>query len=168
MKIIDEKGRLFGKLNLLDLLALLVLAAAVVFFGLRLIRGRDSGTSSVERVHLKYTVLLEAIDERSVPELQKAVGEQILSNGEYVDRMILTDCVIEPCRLYSKGEDGLLTETVDKDHVNAVCTVEGTVEWAKHAAQVGTQEVRAGKDNILKTKTIEFSGKVLTMEVDGQ
>ena len=36
MKVIDEKGRLFGKLNVIDLLALLLAAAVAVFLVMKL------------------------------------------------------------------------------------------------------------------------------------
>ncbi|MBQ7523090.1 MAG: DUF4330 domain-containing protein [Oscillospiraceae bacterium] len=165
MKFIDEKGRLFGKINLLDLLALLLVLAAVVFFGLRLVRGHDSGSRSVEPKHLTYTVLVEAVDPRSLPDVEKAIGEPLLSSGSLINNLVFTGYETEPCRVYATDEAGRIFVTEDDTRVNLVCTVEGTVEWAKHAPQIGSQEARVGKEHILKTETIEFTGTVLTMEV---
>ena len=165
MKLIDEKGRLFGKINLLDLIALLLVLAAVVFFGLRLIRGRGTTAASAEPAQITYTVLVQAVDPRTLPYVDKAIGEPLLSSGSLINSLTFTGYTTEPCRIYYSDEAGQVHVTEDPDRVNLVCTVEGTVEWAKHAPQIGSQEARVGKDHILKTETIEFTGTILTMEV---
>ena len=50
MKIIDEKGRLFGKLNLIDLLVIILLIAAVAADLAVTIEGRGQFTGNVYKV----------------------------------------------------------------------------------------------------------------------
>ncbi len=47
MKVIDEKGRLFGKLNVIDLLALLLAAAVAVFLVMKLAKKATPATASL-------------------------------------------------------------------------------------------------------------------------
>ena len=44
--MIDEKGRLFGKLNIVDLLVILVVLVAVVVLGVKFL-GKDGGAASI-------------------------------------------------------------------------------------------------------------------------
>ena len=54
MKIVDEKGKLFGKINLIDLLVVIVLIAAVLFLAVRLTKGSD-GNPVNSSTKLTYT-----------------------------------------------------------------------------------------------------------------
>ena len=56
MKLMDEKGRLFGKLSIIDLLVLLIVIVAAVFLGTRLTSSSGGITSSDDPVTMVYTV----------------------------------------------------------------------------------------------------------------
>ena len=49
--MIDEKGRLFGKVNIVDLLIILIVLAAAAFLGYRFL-GPDSNVANTEPVRL--------------------------------------------------------------------------------------------------------------------
>lgn len=66
MKIIDEKGKLFGKMNILDLIVVLLIIAAVVFVALKLGGVGDSDTATIE-----YKIEILGIREETVNALKK-------------------------------------------------------------------------------------------------
>jgi hypothetical protein len=59
-RIIDDRGRLFGKISVIDILVLLVIVALAVLLGLR---GSDS-VASAETVQVKLTFVTQPSDSR--------------------------------------------------------------------------------------------------------
>ncbi len=51
--MIDEKGRLFGKVNIVDLLIILIIIAALVFVGMKFL-GPDSTTANTQPVIISF------------------------------------------------------------------------------------------------------------------
>ena len=59
MKIIDEKGRLFGKINLIDLLVIVLVIAIIAAVGWKLV-GKKAAASVSDNTHeMTFTVLFE-------------------------------------------------------------------------------------------------------------
>lgn len=57
MKVIDEKGRLFGLINLFDLLVILLIISFIL--GIYFVFVRDKGQGSGESIKVEYELLLE-------------------------------------------------------------------------------------------------------------
>ncbi|MGI5978033.1 MAG: DUF4330 family protein [Oscillospiraceae bacterium] len=51
--MVDQNGKLFGKINLIDLIILLVLAALIVTVALRVVKNREE-TSSIQTVRITF------------------------------------------------------------------------------------------------------------------
>jgi hypothetical protein len=67
-RILDERGRIFGKVNIVDVLVVLVIIAVVVFAVVRF-----TGTSSTS-VPLKVTYTVEAVREATATAIQDTVA----------------------------------------------------------------------------------------------
>lgn len=52
--MIDKNGKLFGKVNIIDLLIILVIVAAIAFVGKRFFAGNDNDYGTPERVRLTF------------------------------------------------------------------------------------------------------------------
>lgn len=81
MKAIDEKGRVFGKLNLIDLVVVLVLIALVVGVAWKLVGGKISNAVAANNaVTVQYEVLCTNVD--------RAVADYCMenSNGQLMSR----------------------------------------------------------------------------------
>ena len=72
MKIIDEKGRLFGKLNLIDLLVIILLIAAVAAVAWKLVGKKAAETVADTGRAITYTVTVEDAKRRSLPRRRSA------------------------------------------------------------------------------------------------
>ena len=62
MKLVDEKGKLFGKLNIVDLLVIIVIVAAAVLLAFKLLGGSGGVGAAVPQV--TYTVRVMEVDLR--------------------------------------------------------------------------------------------------------
>ena len=159
-----KDGKLFGKINIIDLLVLLIAAAAVVMVALK-VTGHLGGLQNEVTTNVVYTARVERVD-RDVYEAAAAFieaakaagkpGDQLMANGELLNGYItgVTAVPHEQITLHSydasisveSGEDTLdVTFTIEAYGVNNIKT------------NVGTQEVRVGKGHIVKTTHFEFA-----------
>ncbi len=166
MKVVDEKGKLFGKLNIIDLLVILLILAAVVVVGVKVLGGGAAGASATK---LTYTVRVTAqnadLVDRVAEYVNTATGskDQLMAGGNLLDAYVV-DYWTEPTR-YNRLTTGSV-EFCSEETAAAAGLVDICFVIEAHVAntvinEVGTQEVRIGKTHILKTTHMEFSGGVI-------
>ena len=162
MKIVDEKGKLFGKINLIDLLALIIIAAAVIFLAVRFLGG--AGNNAINgATKLTYTAQVQAIDQATYDEVMRQMEQaggkdQLMANGELLDPYV-TKVEAVPHVSYNTDAAGNTVrseENYDGGRWDLTFTVEANVADPV-TSKLGTQEVRVGKSHILKTTHFEFS-----------
>lgn len=176
MKILDEKGKLFGKINVIDLLVLVVIAAVLIGIGVMILGGGgllSSGESSdstetegVLPAKLTYTVRVTAQHEEMVEWLEQYVDPaqgkkaQLQHGGKLVQDAYVVDFWTEPCRynVLSNGEIEIIgaAEAYAAGLVD-LCFVVEAVVGDSVTNEVEGQEVRVGKSNIVKTQRFEFA-----------
>lgn len=161
MKIVDEKGKLFGKINLIDLLALIIIIAAVIFLAVRFLGGAGSGVID-GATKLTYTAQATGIDQATYDEVLRQMElaggkDQLMANGELVDGYV-TAVEAAPHVSYNTDAQGNTVrseENYDGGRLDLTFTVEVNVA-DPITNKVGTQEVRVAKTHILKTVHLEF------------
>lgn len=164
MKIIDEKGKLFGKLNIIDLLVVLLAIAVVAVFVVRHRGGEDSTEDAGTPMTLTYQTLIKGVDPRYYDSIRQYVDpaegkkDQLLSNGDLINGYVL-DCEATPHVEYINTDDGQVKRVQSKEdeRLDLLFTVEAEVSDML-SSTVGVQQVRVGNNHILKTAHFEFSG----------
>ncbi len=158
MKVIDEKGRLFGKVNIVDLLVLVLIVAAAAVLGMKFLGGRGAPGETAQK--LTYTVRVMGVTQETYENVcqyvdkQAGIKEQLQASGKLLPGYIV-DVTASPHLPIS-------TDTVGGDTLDLLFTVEATVtDLVKN--EVGTQEVRVGKSHILKGQHIEFEKGTVMM-----
>ena len=149
MKFIDEKGRLFGKLNLIDLLVVLVIIAGVAAVGMKFFGNDAVEAVTSQKVTLTYEVVCEDVPENVAKYCSENIGGQLLSSGKLLNAHII-DCK---------------TVAVSSEQTDLYFTVEAQTSFSGTVYAVGSQEVRVGKEHIVKTSDIECEGIISHMEV---
>ncbi len=162
MKIIDEKGRLFGKINLVDLLAIVIVAAALIFLAVRFLGG--SGNDVINgATKLTYTAQVQAVDQATYDEVMRQMElaggrDQLMADGKLVDGYV-TKVEATPHVSFNTDASGNMVrseENYDGGRWDLTFTVEANVA-DPITNKVGTQEVRVAKSHILKTVHFEFA-----------
>lgn len=170
MKIVDEKGKLFGKLNVIDFLAIVVLIAAVIFVAVRFLLPKE-GDSMGATTKLTYTVQVNGIDQPTYEEVMRHMAanegrDQLMANGEMVDAYV-TNVEATPHVNYATDAQGAVVRTVEDyadGRLDLTFTIEANVDNPT-VNKVGTQEVRVGKSHIVKTVHFEFTyGTIMTCD----
>lgn len=167
MKVFDEKGRLFGKLNIIDLLVIIFIIAAIAVVGVKFLGGGDSAGASTTR--LTYTVHVTARDadlvERVAEYVDTATGkrDQLMAGGNMVDAYIV-DYWTEPTRYIRVSSNDVTLcseeEAAAAGLVDIFFVIEANVSNTV-TNEVGTQEVRIGRTHIVKTQHMEFDHGVI-------
>ncbi len=163
MKVVDEKGKLFGKLNIIDLLVIVLIIAVVVVVGVK-VMGGESGEEA-PATKLTYTVRVTAqpakLAERVAEYVDTATSkkDQLMASGDMLDAYVV-DYWTEPTQ-YNKLSDGTVeiydsTAAEEAGLVDICFVIEANVTNAV-TNEVGTQEVRIGKTHIVKTVHLEFN-----------
>ncbi len=155
MKVLDEKGKLFGKINLIDLIVIVVLVLVVAAVGWKLAGSQITDAIANNNPTIRYEVVCPKIDPDACEFAVTQVGGQLMSNG---------DCVIEPYLETVLDADGNAKQVEDPASHNLRFTIEARVSEVANAYGLGSQELRVGKSHIVKTVELEFNGYITAME----
>lgn len=169
-KIIDEKGKLFGKVNIIDLVVLALILVVVVIVGMKLTgRGQTLPTESAG-TPVTYTVQVsrstETLFENVKAELAKGGDSAILmANGDKLTGCYVDSVTAVPHKEAVRKEDGTMVQVEEPGYVDITFTVKATIT-NRITQAVGTQEVRVGKSHIVKTVGFELvNGVIMTCEI---
>ena len=173
MKIV-KNGRLFGKLNIVDVLILLVVIAAVAFLAVRMVGGSGGETIAADepsaQANLRYTVLCEDMP------LMQAENAVTAVTAEDYELKLDDDSILKvsPNQIFNsnKFQDAQITsaeilpqdDSADGQRVTVRVVIEAAAKNTVGSFVVGTQEVRIGRDYTVKTVDIEMLGTVSAME----
>ena len=148
-----EKKRRF---NIIDICVLVLVVAVVGFLGYKVAKGIDNRMGA-DTITLKYQVMYEGVSNDLYDAAAQHVPSQIMASGVLYDSYVTA---VEKCDyfVYENGE-----WVKDPYHCNLVFTVEGNVASAAVlTTEVGSQEVRVGKEHVLKTQYLEFDEGIIT------
>lgn len=170
MKIMDEKGRLFGKLNIIDLLVILLVIAAAVLFFLRRAQPEPVETQFELVYQVRATRIEPAIYEqvKQFVDPQQGLRDQMFSsdsNNKLLNAFV-EDCTASPHVEYVTTSDGQIKRVEssgDDQRLDVVFTIRA---WATDpmSNQVGTQQIRVGTGHYVKTTHFEFSGTIIDVD----
>lgn len=157
-RLIDDKGRLFGKINVVDIIVLVIILALAVFVGLRL-SGYNGGTT--HKVSVNMTWIVQPGDPRMLEEFM-TLGPLKDKDGNDLGVVVQADVVeSDPLVVTGMGEDTEFSIKVSPDVIIVVST-EGTV--TKDGLKVGRFDANAGGILYLMGPGWEGPGRVLKVE----
>ena len=167
MKLVDEKGKLFGILNIIDLLVILLLIVAVALIGWKVLK--KDGASNANRTILTYTVEVKGVDQEVYEGIkayvpgESGIGDQLMANGSMVDAYVtsVTAAPHEGGLTMTDVNGKKLTFPTEDDPLDLTFTIQANVVNAV-TNEVGTQEVRIGKTHIVKTVHFELTNGIIT------
>ena len=160
MKIVNEKGKLFGIINVVDLvilLAVVVVVGAIIWqvFGNRV----TDAVSKQEEVTIVVSIAGSHPDLVEEVLRQDLVGEQIVSGNEYVN-VWLEDYVMQ-----IPTADGTIVDATDPTQKTIYIEIKSQVAAGTASPSIGSQELRAGRTYIVKTQTFECSGIIYYVQI---
>lgn len=169
MKLINEKGKLFGLINVVDLLALLAALAVVVGVCYKLFENKITevvtpkvGVTIVTQIKGAQPYLVEEL-ERNSP-----VGKKMVNGALFVEDAEIVDMQIEDYIQQLGTSDGRLVDFNDHQRKNIFFTIKGNVEKDSPIMRIGTQEVRVGRSFFVKTSELEINTTIASLTLEDE
>lgn len=175
VKVIDEKGRLWGKVNIIDLLVVLLVIAAAVFLIVRRLPGKETGETEESKQNVTYQVLVTRVDPVVYDTVKSSLDGaenqrlQMFSSdtNSFLDAFIV-NCEAKPHVEYvatSQGEIKRVESSGDDQRLDLVFTIEGeSTNPNTHA--VGLQQIRVGIGHTIKTTQFELYGSIISLSIE--
>ncbi len=151
--MIDKNGKVFGKINIIDLLALIALIAAVAVFGFAKLGGGKSGLSN-NADDIEIVFYTEQVSDFVVDNIN--IGDKVCDADKNIDFGVVTDVKKGPAASYNQTSDGQIVVTDKPDYSSAYITAVGKANMDEYGAKFeGTQytvghslTIRAGNAKI--------------------
>ena len=152
----EKQGKLFGKINIVDLIVIVVIIVVIIAVAFKLLGGNAVGGTKTK---LTYTVLVEGVTPAAYDSLLAYIpGDSLMASGEILPATV-TNVEVAPHSATAtlSTTTGFLQIPIQEDLLDLTFTIEAEVTNTV-TNELGTQEVRIGKTHILKTQHFEFSG----------
>ena len=165
--------KLFGKLNIVDLVIILVIIVAAVFFAVRYLNvGRSNADNSIE---FEYTVLIEAMPAALYEAAAAYLPAEMISTEHDIDGMVISSAA-EPCEVERiETNDNYNSNTVytiipgeNDRYVSVVFTCRARISSYSALNKFGEQELRIGRQHILKTRMFELVGTLTSLTITSE
>ena len=130
--MIDEKGRLFGKVNIVDLIIVIIVLAAAVFIGMRLF-GPESEIANTQNVRI--TMFCEETPDFVADQLE--AGSEAWDAENQVTLGTLVDWTLGDSKSAVTDETGKVVEISRSGYNSVRLTVEGEGVVSYHGVTIG-------------------------------
>lgn len=162
MKLVDDKGRLFGKLNLLDILGILLLVSLLFLSFLKITDNSIASITSAEE-NVKVELTLSIVMDKGYFDVLK-VGDRITEDKRALTGEV-TNIEFRDVYATSTDIDGKAVDSIDPTKQEAVVTIE--TELLKRGAlyKLGKQEARQGLMLFLESDLYKYSTKIVDFKV---
>lgn len=159
MNIIDDKGRLFGKINIIDLLVVLLVIAVAGRFAV----SRSRKPASVETKTIRAEFLVKDVREATSGRIK--VGDTVREVKTNVVLGKITDVKAEPAQVFVNTADGRVVAATHPVLIDVHMTVEGSGTAGANAVVIGNSEIRIGTALVLTTNIYSVTSTVVGIEV---
>lgn len=159
MKIIDNKGRLFGLINILDL-AVLIIVGGILFFGFSRMNKNTIAKKETKSADITY----EVKNVRQVTVDAIKVGDPIYhyDKGTYIGKIISKD--VKPYAEEVEYEGKFVMSDIPEKYVVTI-VVQADIEETDQYYSAGGEQSRVGAEFRIKNKEFASWGTVMNIEV---
>lgn len=166
MKIINEKGKLFGLINIVDLLVLLAVIAVAGGICWKLFAPAVQEAVSPE-VTMVTTMRVRGATPFFVKEFQDndQQGKQLVAGNAYVAATVESTAIVDYVQQVTTA-DGRIVDALDPSKKDIMIVVKSKVTKDTPTPKIGTQEVRAGRTFTFKTNDIETIANIEAVDFE--
>ena len=156
--IIDKKGKLFGKVNIIDL-CIVVFVILAVFVTVFKFSATPGSTASQSNAVFEYSVKVSDVREFTAKQFEKGDNVYDDESGKYIGKII--DVKITDAKAIGLKSDGTHVESTKPERFDAVLTIEtnGTINDTGYFAD-GVRQISPHSTIILSNNKFKTTGKV--------
>ncbi|HHV79229.1 MAG TPA: DUF4330 domain-containing protein [Firmicutes bacterium] len=158
MKVIDDKGRLFGLIRIIDFLAVVIVIAIIAVawarFGMKVV-----GKAPGEEKEIEVTFLVSAVRDASVNAVK--LGDKVRDSKTNNYLGVVVDKKVEPADIVAVLPDGRLYETTSTQRKDMYITLRGSGIVSENLVTLGGVELRVGTQVALKGTVFALQSTVV-------
>jgi len=163
MKLIDEKGKFLGKINLIDLVVVFLIVFLVTAFCYKILAPKIS-TSQLAEGEVTALIKCTSKTENLAKSIQK--GQKLVFGTNYIEAATITDVSYLPSDSITTDSQGNLRMVKHPILKDILISIKARVNTNAAILKVGTQELCQGKKFTVKTHTLEIDGSVESITIN--
>ncbi len=168
MKIINEKGKLFGIINVIDLVILICILLVVVAEVYKF--AAPAATEAIAPKSDMYVTMrvrgaMDYLDEEAKRHLTP--GTRLIAGSNYIADAEVVSVESVPYLSAASTDNGKFVTANDPQKTDLLIKVRAKQAKTDPILKIGTQEIRIGRGFIFKTQTVEVNAIIETVEFDG-
>ena len=167
MKLIDEKGKIFGKINIVDLLVLLIIAIVAVGGAWKFVFSPMINEVVDNKVEMITTIKIRGASDFMFEQLQNSspVGKQLVSGTEYLANTNVESIEFRDYETPVTTSDGRIVMATDSTRKDIYITLSSYVTKGSLILKIGNQEIRVGRTMTFKVNDFETYANIISVEV---
>lgn len=162
MSVIDKKGRLFGKINILDFVIIIVILTLVIASANKILNINTD--TSLDTKSIKVKLLVREREEFSLENIK--VGDII---KEYDTGFIfgeISDIEVVPATKEVKTVNGEVNRAVIPERYDMFIIVDANAVVTENAIVSGNKELRIGNQLVFRTRLYALKSIILEIKQD--
>jgi len=164
MKIVNEKGKLFGIINIVDL-AVLLIALVVVYAAAIKFSGGEINTP-ITNSKRTATVTIMGLGQQDYLFSAFKKGDQLMYGKLYIDDTYIQNVELKPFIINATLPTGKVIPTEDPRKKDIYITFTTPVDANSSVLKVGSTEVRVGETFVIYTKNSKSACYVTEIKYD--
>ena len=161
--IIDQKGRLLGKINVIDLLILLALLAVIVFGATKMVSKKSAATTNNSTITMQFYA--EEVPDYVANKVK--IGDVVKEDGKSVDLGTVKSVEVSPSQSYGTNDQGQAVLT-SKEKMNSILiTTEVQGKMTPNGCEVNASLYSPGHTMTLRAGIAKISLRVFDVKAKG-
>ena len=161
MKLIDKKGKIFGKINILDLIAI-ILVVFLIFLTFLKVTNKELSDLSVKDEIVDVEVEAYIVTDKGYLDVIK-VGDQLGETKHYLESTI-EEVEILPVEVTNLDVNGSLVVSVDPLMEKARIKFKATIPYKDYSYKFGKQELRQGKIIFVESDLYRHKAQIVSVK----
>lgn len=167
MKVVNEKGKLFGIINPVDLVVILAIIAVIAAVGVKFLK--EPVTDVISNKQDMYVTLRIR---GAMPSLVNAAsqiepGTKLVSGNDYVDGAQVESVSVEPYTYTVANADGVTVNSTDPVRQDILVVIKSSASPDSAVLKIGNQEIRTGRGFTFKTNLVEVNSTIESVTFNG-
>lgn len=142
---IDQKGKLFGKINIIDLAIILVIVAVIGVLGFKFLAPAQSGGVSQGVCEVKYYI--EEVSDFVSEKVN--IGDKLMDEAKNVSLGVITNVELSDAVSYGTDAQGKWVKSSKPDYKSMIITSEVNATKYDHGMIVGASKYYVGHTFVL-------------------
>lgn len=161
MALIDDKGRLWGKVSIVDLLIVVVILALAGRVAHERISDFLEPTVTGEQLQIEVEFLVSGVRQATIDVLEPGTSLYHTQTNAYLG--VLKDVHVEPAEVLIQVPDGGVIEGTSSTRFDVYLTVRGPGRVTERVILLGGTEIRVGTRVPLQSRLASVSATVMAI-----